>query len=507
MRSQRLASNACFAIPAPLNRSLPHYISPPSTKRIRYNYVFACRGRPPDSQKSNTIAAQSSPKSIDTRSPHQPGNSGIDLIKLDFARVQAFFAHLITRPESLFPSKWRPSSDFCEESAKEIANSSSDPGHEALIPQSKVELKSHPSTSAYEPRSAAGQVVAQRFSEMRGAFGRAVAIARLRVADTLRVAVVVTATVTTAIGTAATRFLVPAKNPRGWQLLPSFQWQISDDGKSDSRRTLVRRRRARVESLRRAMQSRNVTRQTVSTLSSFSRMADVVVPAAWRRMAALPMGRGGGTISVAGAGAAAVAVSVGPVATMVSCTAIVLASVAVIGARAGVTDESKQKKLGNISLSGPSSASMQAMFSSVNQRLAQSQAQKLWRQRHVMRRGPAYVERDSTYLTDTSKYATAGNQTRGLEKTQMTRDMGDKNFEKVKSIETSAYTVSESRPWLLSLPVIGMLLSLLDIVAFGVEEVAGRVLQRMGVKIERNSDGNDGWLLLTSLNEIKAREI
>lgn len=562
-------------IPLP-NRPFVQFIKPHAKPlRHRQKLTIRCGNRQHDENRaipknkapsSNTVGDTNYQRS----SSELPYLVGLDLFKRDLERLRALITRLVDHngvtlsTESQFQTasnkRAKTSTDRFEEDV--ITNlrdiDPSDASSSALPPKRNISTEKAEKESSkpfrrksnvtYEPRSTTGQIVAEQFSGMRGAFERAITSARFRAADAIRAALLTASTVTMAMRGAAVRLLgrstfksqpfqqqkLGEKQLRqNWPLSSSFHWQtfnvIRKPSHTDATSRLTSQRRIRMSSLRRTVQSRNNARRATVFISGMTRLADVIIPSAWRTAtAALPPGKRGGALAVMSVGAAIILSSGAPVAGMVSGVSVALTSYAVISARASVTNKRAFHTLVDLPINWPNSASIRAVHTPISQRISRAQERYFWKQRKVINRKSSGIKFNNQSVLRSSKaialnrrvsqgkqpvFAKVDTKTTARARLDIddkkgmndahdyTEEVDDINEKAGQSIETAAYVIREAQPWLLSLPLVGVALSLLDFFVYNLEQISGRVLGRLGLKVQRNPTRNDGWLLLSSLDQ------
>lgn len=456
----RRPRSAAFSTPAPFAISLflPEQLClctrPPCLFTVSKCRIDINSNNTVDEETSNSQPTTTVTDSDDSTSPllYSDGayTTGTELLKQDLDRLKDFFSLLVINSKS------------------SLGDSSNDVAPSTEKPTIPTVLSRDSCTSSYEPRSATGQSVARQFSQMRGALDRAINSVHVRAVDTLRVVVLAAVTFTNSVQNATSRILEGSNvyEKGDWTLLSSFQWQnteqltASQPTNAEHQPTNIISRRtqqSRASDVRRSLALRKLSRRTVFAATGMYRLADAAVTKLWPgAIAALPKGRKGGAVIAIGLGTALVTIFGTPISTVVTGTTIAFTSIAVLGARAGLTGQLKIAP---------------------NQRQLPS-PQKRWKPAPIPRWKPTSIP-------------------------QIKQNMSTlKSRNKTETIETAAYVVSRTKPSVLSIPVLGLLLGLLDIFAYTIEKVTTILFERFAPKAtKQKSMTNDGWELLQSFTE------
>lgn len=509
----------------PRRRPCPLVSAPPQLSSIRKTPTALAK--PVRRHSGDPLATKQSPHPRRARtSPRTPPPpAGLTLIAEDLARVRRFLSHLLSATVASevvenngeTPTHTPATShvDSSPVTTPPTHTSSSTPTSTVISPASHL-ARARASRRARRARSATGTAFATRFSVARGALDRFARGVAQRAASVLQLAATLT------------RHALPSGSS-GWLPLASLSWQIGP------LETLSTRRRARRATLRAAairadtMAVVLATTQAIGVTVQSARDAfKPVAKLAVRKLGEFP---GVTTLSkrVTGVGVlvGVVAVTSGAltmatVSTAVSATAVAVAGGAIVRARlaqtavlppagdtglprsqaaqkvrevvvgsvrAGRGHGRRQVGRGEDGLSDMVHTAASATVAVAAAAAAVAAGGKKLAEPLLVRGGR--VDKWSTAAVtvpkqkvDMAKGATGRKGAVGQRRARADEE----------SVETEAYTVGETVPRVMGLPVVGVVLSVLDAVMYEVERVGGRVVRRVGVKRQGGE-----WSLLGTL--------
>lgn len=396
---------------------------------------------------------------------------------------------------------------------------------------------------AYKPRSVTGQAVAERFSTLRGTMTRTLDVTLLNVREALRTA----ANVLMSVAVKIVPGLPAADSGRtssGWRLLSSFQWQApsellerTGDFQNNLRSVIGKARKKRVEFVKNRTKEDKIlrmlgssatsagsllggTRNAISglvtlyrgrqnefrdkrigtpqgggksdqkSLTRFSSKRESIIsekplykPAKMASLERMIMkdkvGKKGGAIVAAGV-ITVVGGLVGgglSLSTVVSCSAIVATSAAVVSGRIdSITPPSRRNRKVYVNPLDDSQKRKNYVPRSRSRLAPMSQMQKF------MLEEETGEQKEETWI-GADRLTEVEEESWGLDE----------------SLETTAYSVGPAKPWLVSVPLIGDVLKMLDSVAFMLERGLKSMFRTLGVPM-KDSRVEGGWVILNTLH-------